>query len=157
MPVPGEPRNPDHVSSFDRFHRMVVRVAARKLDFEGRTTAQAPGTIRRTWHNQAMLYGGSPAFSWSANRFSTDPAGVDNPRATPLRYLVSTINILTAGNQLSNPMRRSILPPSVRHPGSRLVMAGNVQNRPVLRSRVPSYGSRVPALNAGAPYTGGTG
>lgn len=156
MPIAGRPRNPEHVKDFVRFHRAANPVQARNLNFEGRTTAQAPGTIRRLWRNQALLFGGSPAFSWSANRFSVDPPGDDSLFATPLRYLITTLNILRAGNQLSRPMRRTILPPSVRHTGSRLVMAGNVQNRPVLRARVPSYGARVPALNAGAPYTEGS-
>ncbi len=147
MPLPGEPRNPDGVRMFVRFHPAPVKVAARRQDTRVRWTRQEPGTIRRLWRNLAGYVAPAAPFSWTRNGRDTSPAPAAVPITTPLRYLVTTRNVLTVGNQLSRPMKRPALPPRVAHTAPSLVMAGNVGYRPTVRSRVPSFGSRVPALN----------
>jgi hypothetical protein len=74
--------------------------------------------------------------------------------STPLRFLIDTRDVLTAGNQRSMPMRRPTIRPTVTQKAPSLVMAGNVGYRPTIRSRVPSFGSRVPALNQGLGIAG---
>lgn len=141
----------DHVGEPDnRFHRNRLLLLTRDQDRQGRTTVQEAGTIRRLWKNAAGFTGAQPPFSWTANGFDSAPSARAAGVSTPLRYLVSTLNTLTAGNQRSMPMRRQPLPPRVKHTPPTLVSAGNVGYRPALRSRVPSFGSRVPPLNASA-------
>lgn len=147
----GVPRNPYGLAGFARFHRNRLLLYTRDQDRELRHTVLNPGTIRR-WIMPALRYVGAQGpFSWTENSFSPDaprgPGGQTNPR----RFLISTVDTLTAGNQLSNPMLRPAIPPTVAYPAPPLVLAGNVQGRPTLRQRVPSFGSRIPALNVQAP------
>lgn len=156
MPVPGEPRNPDHVRRFTRFHRNRLLLAGRNQDRRLRSTQQEPGTIRRLWASEAGYQAAMPPFSWTANRFESGPLPPVSAVTTCVRYMISTMNVLTAGNQRSMPFKRPALPPRVAHTPPSLVMAGNVGYRPTVRSRVPSFGSRVPALNSpGIPGTEG--
>lgn len=141
----------------ERFHRTYQPRFTRQQDRELRATVQNPGTIRRLWQNLAGYVGTSGPFSWTANGNIDDrsaPRSSGGPISTPLRYLITTLDVITAGNQRSMPMRRPQVPPRVAHPAPALVMAGNVGYRPTVRSRVPSYGSRVPALNAGFGIAG---
>lgn len=138
----------------ERFHRTYEPRYTRDQNRRVRTTDQAPGTIRRLWQNLAGYTGAQAPFSWTRNGREID----EQPRAgqisTPLRYLITTVDILTAGNQRSMPMRRPSIPPRVTHTPPSLVMAGNVGYRPTVRSRVPSFGSRVPTLNQGSGIAG---
>lgn len=154
MPIAGVARNPEGLTDFDRFHRNRLLLYTRDQDRRVRGTIAEPGTLRRLWRNIAEYSGAAPPFSWTANRFDGDPVPAGQAVTTPLRYLISTVNVLTAGNLLSNPLARRALNPSVAHPGARLILTGNVANRPTIRTRVPSFGSRVPALNQEIP--GGT-
>ena len=148
MPVPGEPRNPDGIRRYTRFHRNRLLLLSRHQDRVLRDTVQEPGTIRRFYMPLVGYIGGPPSFSWTANGFTHDPAPPGFSVSASIRYLVSTLNVLTAGNQRSMPFKRPAQPPRVAHTPPSLVMAGNVGYRPTVRTRVPSFGSRVPALNA---------
>jgi hypothetical protein len=113
-------------------------------------TVQEGGTIRRLWRNLAGYNNasGSADFNWTLNEFENLP---DTPRSvvtTPLRYLITTVNTLTAGNLLSNPMARSPVVRQRQAPAPPLAWSGNMQHRPVLRNRITSFGSRVPPENS---------
>ena len=151
--VPRE--QPPPLRLFNRFRRNRLLLYTREQSRELRRTEQTPGTVRRTWHNMAGYVGAQPPFSFTANGFDYDPRPVSENVSTPYRYLVTTRNILTAGNQLSQPMMRPAIPPVVTHSPPALVMAGNVGYRPTVRSRIPSFGSRVPALNSAFPGSEG--
>ena len=151
---PTDPAFPERRRDGVRFFRTYQPRYTRDQDRDVRRTVQEPGTIRRLWQNLAAYTGAAPPFSWTDNDFD---GTAQPPRAhvsTPLRYLVTTVNTLTAGNQRSAPMRRPQVPPTVAHGAPALVMAGNVGYRPTVRSRIPSFGSRVPALNQGFGIAG---
>lgn len=147
----GVPRNPYGVSGFARFHRNRLLLFTRDQDRELRLTVALPGTIRRFIMPALRYVGAQGPFSWTENSFSPDAPKGQGMNTNPLRYLISTTDVLTAGNQRSNPMLRPAIPPSVAAPSPPLVLAGNVQGRPTLRQRVPSFGSRIPALNGQQP------
>lgn len=138
---------PERRKQVERFHRTYQPRYVRDQSHVLRTTTQNAGTIRRLWHGLMGYMSAQAAFSWTRNESDIDNGPIDGPISTPLRYLISSLDVVTAGNQRSNPMRRSLVPPRVTHPGPALVMSGNVGYRPTVRSRVPSFGSRVPALN----------
>ncbi len=150
MPVPGLPRNPDHVTDFERFHLVPFTPMSRLQQDRIRYTAQRPGTIRRFWRAPVRYVGGANGqeLSWTNNNIrNQDPRGgfVSNP----VQHMISTANTIYGGNQLSRPMQRPTLQLSVAAAAPRKITNGNVQGRPVLRARIPSFGSRVPALNGG--------
>lgn len=143
-----------HRKLAERFHRNRLLLFTRDQDREVRSTTQVPNvTIRRLWQNLAGYVGTGGPFSWTANS-AAGGATVESHVSTPLRYLVTTVDTLTAGNQRSNPMKRPQIKPRVAHSAPSLVMAGNVGYRPTVRSRIPSFGSRVPALNQGFGIAG---
>ncbi len=153
--APTQPAHPGRVKAGERFHTLPLLVMSRDQSRELRHTLAEPGTIRRWEQVHAGYTGAAPAFSWTANGFDVDAqlAGGE-PLTNTRRYLISTRNTLTAGNQLSQPMRRPVVPPRTLHSPPALVMAGNAGYSPTIRSRVPSFGSRVPALNG--PSIAGT-
>lgn len=107
------------------------------------------GQIRTLWRQSVNLIPGSPAFSWSENapapgrgfphpggfgitralRYMTRsvyvPGGVDNTRYIGIHTHVANFNV---GKAVT-------------------VNAGQVRNRPTVRNRMTSFGSRVPTLN----------
>lgn len=147
----GVPRNPYGLVGFARFHRNRLLLFTREQDRGGRLGVANPGTIRRFVMPALRYVGAQGPFSWTENSFSPDAPKGEGGSTNPLRYLISTTDTLTAGNQLSQPMLRPAIPPSVAAPSPPLVLAGNVQGRPTLRQRVPSFGSRIPTLNAPTP------
>lgn len=150
MPLPGNPRNPEGVTVFDRFHELPFTPMSRLQEDVIRHTSQRPGTIRRFWRAAPRYVGGANGqeLSWTDN----DLLPRDNrARAfvnTRLNLAITTTNIVCGGNQLSRPMQRPVLTKSVAAAAPRQITNGNVQGRPVLRVRIPSFGSRVPALNS---------
>lgn len=147
----GVPRNPYGIEGFARFHRIFLPRFTRDQSRELRETVANPGTIRRFVMPALRYVGAQGPFSWTGNSFSPDAPKGPGGQSNPLRYLISTIDTLTAGNQLSNPMQRPAIPPTVAYPAPPLILAGNVQGRPTLRQRVPSFGSRIPSLNSILP------
>lgn len=144
MPVAGVSRNPLGQRS-NRFHRNRLILMTRRQDVVPARTAQ-PGTIRRLIRGLAAYTGAAPAFSWTRNEHALDPVSHDAV-STPLRYTITTRDTLTAGNQLSQPIRRPHVRPNVKHPPIPLTWAGNRQGMPTVRNRVRSLGSRITPLN----------
>ncbi len=145
MPIAGVPRNPEHQSS-NRFHRLSRVLLEQRLDIVPAGRAE-PGTIRRLIRGLVGYTGAAEPFSWTRNGFSDSSREVCGPVSSPRRFLVSTVNTLTVGNQLSNPMVRPIVVRQRQAPAPPLVQAGNVQGRPTVRNRIRSFGSRVQPLN----------
>lgn len=154
LPNNGIPRNPLGLEPNFR-HRTGFTPYVVLQETDIRTTRQVPGAIRRFWQAVARYTGAPRTFNPTANAFdgSTPRSGSD--ATTKLNWLTRDLGsaVLHYGNQLSRPMSRPVLLPSVASASPRLITNGNVRNRPVLRVRVPSYGSRVPALNYAPPGT----
>lgn len=154
MPVPGLNPNPHGLTEFTRFHRLPFVPTSRLQSRIVRPTMQEPGTIRRFWRAAARYVGGGNGqeLNWTTNSFrgQATPTG---PVTTRLCYAKTSVNTTWGGNQLSRPMLRPALQPSVAAAAPRTITSGNVQGRPVLRVRIPSFGSRVPALNSAGPGT----
>lgn len=153
LPHNGIPRNPLGLKP-DFRHRTRFIPFMVLQERQVRTTSQVPGVVRRFWRALARYTGAPRPFSWSGNDFdgsSPRPQG----GTTRLNMLLADRGsaVLHYGNQLSRPMTRPVLQPSVAAAAPRLITNGNVRARPVLRVRVPSYGSRVPALNYAPPGT----
>ena len=120
-----------------------------------RTTSQLPGAVRRFWQAVARYTGAPRTFNPTANAFDGPSPRGKSDATTKLNWTSRDLGsaILHYGNQLSRPMSRPVLTPSVAAAAPRLITNGNVRYRPVLRVRIPSYGSRVPALNYAPPGT----
>jgi hypothetical protein len=113
----------------------------------------APGQVRRFWRQVADMVPGQPAFSWTTN----SPAPGRPVRGqggfritTALRYM--TRSVYVAGGTDSS--RFSALHTKVRprvNSKPVTVGGGNVRNRPTVRNRITSFGSRVTPLNAKVP------
>lgn len=146
MPVAGLPRNPEHVTSFTRFHRLPFVPMSRLQSDVIRHTVQEPGSIRRFWRGVVRSHGGPSPFSWTRNGFDGEPAS-QGFVSNRISHIITTRNTLHVGNDLSRPMARPVLVKSTASAAPREITNGNVQGRPVLRARIPSFGSRVPALN----------
>lgn len=160
MPVAGVARNPLHQVPGTRFRRHRLLLMTRNQNGVGRTTVALPGTIRRWWRTPIgfITAKGSSDFSWTRNDFDELPDNRDqygNPIRLQvtgaLRFLVSTRDVLTAGNQRSNPIARTVTPPRSFQPAPPLTWVGNKQHRPTIRNRMSSFGSRVPPENAESP------
>ncbi len=154
LPNNGIPRNPLGLEPNFR-HRVAFTPYVVLEETEVRTTEQLPGIIRGFWQAVARYTGAGRPFNWTANAFdgSSPRAGGDATTKLNWRSWDPASAVLHYGNQLSRPMSRPALTPSVAAAAPRLITNGNVRNRPVLRVRVPSFGSRVPALNYAPPGT----
>lgn len=150
LPNNGLPRNPERRKP-TFFHELPFTPMSRLQEDVLRPTAQRPGSIRRFWRGQVRYVGGANGqeLNWTLNEVEKDGAPRKGGLATnPLRHKITTVNTIYVGNQLSRPMQRPTVQKSVAGAAPRLITSGNVQGRPVLRERIPSFGSRVPALNA---------
>jgi hypothetical protein len=100
----------------------------------------AVGTIRRLYR-QAVNYIAAPApVSWTQNL----PISISRA----LRYKASTVFRGAGSSNTRFGAPRPLRPPrSGRHPATVTLAAGNLQGRPVIRNRLASFGSRVPAVN----------
>jgi hypothetical protein len=139
-----ESRNPLGQRS-DRFVRGRLLLYTRRQDV-AMPHQQEPGTIRRFFRGFAGYTGGPPPFSWTRNGFAPEPP-VASAVSTPEFFLISTTDVLTVGNQRSNPMLRPVVIPRIQHTASPLTWVGNRQGRPTVRQRIASLGSRVPPAN----------
>lgn len=131
----------------DRFRRGRLLLFTRRQDVAPAGTAE-PGTIRRWVRGLAAYTGGPAVLSWTKNAMDVEgrPAG---PVSTPERFLISSTNVLRAGNQLSNPMLREVVPSRIRQaiPSASTMQQG----RPSVRYRIRSLGSRVAPVNPPLP------
>lgn len=159
LPHNGLPRNPLGLPASQPDNILVHRPPyipySVDSEFSVRTTSQVPGVVRRFWRAAARYTGGPRPFSWTDNDFDGSSTPGCEPHTTRLNLRIDSplTAALHYGNQLSRPMSRPLLTPSVAAAAPRLITNGNVRNRPVLRVRIPSYGSRVPALNSAGPGT----
>lgn len=152
LPHNGIPRNPLGLQpNFRHRTQFIPYVVLQQTQI--RTTSQVPGVLRRWWRAAARYTGGPRVFSWTGNSFDT--AGRPQGGTTRLNLAFEDFGspVLHYGNQLSRPMSRPALSPSVAAAAPRQITNGNTRYRPVLRVRIPSYGSRVPALNYAPPGT----
>lgn len=151
MPIAGVPRNPfgEVPGSNERSRRNHPNlVAARDQDTAGRHTVAEPGTIRRFIRAAVGYTGAAQPFSWTRNAFSDESGEVQGPVTSTKRFLISTRDFLTAGNQRSNPIERAPIVRQPQAPPIPIVYAGNLQHRPTVRNRMTSFGSRVAPINA---------
>lgn len=150
----GLPRNPLGLAPNFR-HRVGFTPYVVLQETDIRTTSQLPGVVRRFWMAIARYTGAPRPFNWTVNGFDGSSPRTGSDASTRLNWLTRDFGsaVLHYGNQLSRPMSRPSLAPSVAAAAPRLITNGNVRNRPVLRVRVPSFGSRVPALNYAPPGT----
>jgi hypothetical protein len=160
MPIPGprtqsgpDPgyRNPD--GSTPTFFNHWLRPAP--VRWPGRTPAMmvvtlrgcvlGAGQIRRMWRQAVDVIPAQAPFSWTQNSVGTNPhAGLDITRA--LRYM--TRSLYVAGG--TDNTRYAALHTVVRKQNAYktvTVNQGQVRNRPTVRNRLTSFGSRVPTLN----------
>lgn len=130
------------------FHRLLRLVAARRFDVTPTERLLAPGFLRRWWMRDpnADIFG-SPDFSWSRNNFETHRAVNGVVSTTVGRYMTTASVRHMVGDALVNPLERAAVgfdrhagqPPAYR--------AGQKKNNPSVRSRITSFGSRVPPVN----------
>lgn len=156
MPVPGQPRNPLGQTP-DRFRLSAPRFVVLPGETPGtmehdlHQDTQAAGTIRRLWRQAVDYIGtGSGPFSWTNNAAVPGQGAKGLGQVTrALRYLAST-RYVGAGNFLRYGAPRPLVPG--RHAMRPVtVQGGNRQNKPTIRNRLTSFGSRVPALNSTVP------
>lgn len=110
----------------------------------------APGQIRRLWRQTVNQINAQAPYSWTASAPAPDAPG-SNPGALgitrALRYMTRSVyaaegtdNTRYAALHTRIDMKNNYKPVSLN--------AGGVRNRPTVRNRLTSFGSRVPALNA---------
>lgn len=110
----------------------------------------APGTIRRLWRQTVNVIPAQAPFSWTGSAPAPgnpvpSPAGLDITRA--IRYM--TRSVYVAGgtdNSRFGALHTAIEPRHNYKPVT--INAGGVRNRPTVRNRLTSFGSRVPTLNS---------
>jgi hypothetical protein len=113
----------------------------------------APGQIRRMWRQAADQISAQAPFSWARNapapgRPVLAPEGFQITRA--LRYMARSV-YAPAGTDNSRfvGFHSQIRPRVKSKPVT--IPAGGVRNRPTVRNRITSFGSRVPPLNPKLP------
>lgn len=110
----------------------------------------AAGTVRQLWRQTAEYIAQGMAFSWTENAAAPDrafrgPGGFHI--TTPLRYMARSLYIWGGSdNSRFGGLHSQITPRVNSRPVT--VGAGGVRNRPTVRNRLTSFGSRVPPLNA---------
>lgn len=115
-----------------------------------RGNVQGAGQVRRMWRQTVNLISAQAAYSWTRSapgpgRPIGSPGPVGITRA--LRYLARSTYV--AGG--TDATRIGGMHTQVRHHARGLpvtIPAGGVRNRPTLRNRMTSFGSRVPVLNS---------
>lgn len=122
----------------------------------------AAGQVRRLYRQSVNMIAASPPYSWTANGPTVRPfqGAVGVTRA--LRYMTRSTYI---GGGTDNArfagLHTAISPRQQRSAQSRghrvTVAAGSVRNRPTVRNRITSFGSRVAPLNGMVPAAQDTG
>lgn len=115
------------------------------------------GQIRRFWR-QAVNYIAAPApYSWSSSSPNPgQPSLSDTPFAVTrsLRYMTRSISVRSGEDNSKFPGLHTRVRPQVRSKPVTLPVGG-VRNRPTVRNRMTSFGSRVPTLNKQSPAAEG--
>lgn len=110
----------------------------------------APGQIRTLWRQTANMIAAQAPYSWTDSAPApgapvATPPGLDITRA--IRYMTRSVyaqegtdNSRFAALHTQIEQRHNYKPVTVN--------AGTVRNRPTIRNRLTSFGSRVPSLNS---------
>lgn len=110
----------------------------------------APGQVRRLWRQTVNVIAAQAPYSWTQSapapdRHGTTPGPLGVTRA--LRYMTrSTYAWEGADNSRYAALHTQIEQRTNMKPVT--LNAGGVRNRPTIRNRLTSFGSRVPALNS---------
>jgi hypothetical protein len=149
--APETPGN--RVNRFEQGPQRAVVVIGRTPGVEGASTrgnVLGAGTIRNMWRQSVNVFPAQGAVSWTSNvvRGRGHDNGVGITRS--LRYLT---RMLYMGSGIDNSRYgryHTTVKPNVR---SKAVTqgSGSNRNRPTVRNRMTSFGSRVPPLNAAVP------
>lgn len=113
----------------------------------------AAGQIRQLWRQSINFTGAQASYSWTRN----SPAP-DRPVITPtgfrittaLRYMARSVYMGAGNDNTRFAALHTQVNPKVRHKPV-TIGAGTVKNRPTVRNRLTSFGSRVPTLNSVVP------
>lgn len=113
-----------------------------------RGTIAAPGTIRRFWKQSVGYVGAQAPFSWTANAH----VGVSGARGfqvkRALRYMTRSVTHTAGTDNTRFAGLHTQVTQSGRKRQTVVLGAGRVRNRPTVRNRMTSFGSRVPTLNS---------
>jgi len=118
----------------------------------------APGTVRRMWRQVADMIPAQAAYSWTHNAPAPGRQVVTGPGpfqvTTSLRYMTRSVYV-GAGTDATrlSALHTKIIQRVHSKPTS--LNAGGVRNRPTVRNRLTSFGSRVTPLNAKVPAANG--
>lgn len=105
----------------------------------------APGTVRRLWRQSIDLILPQAPFSWTSNGNDyRPPRGVGI--TTAIRYMTRSVYVQGGTDNSRISALHTKIEPRV-HSKPVTTPAGNVRNRPTIRNRITSFGSRVPPLN----------
>jgi hypothetical protein len=172
MPVPG-PRTqdrpipgygnpgreqPDRINRWNRPAPVVqIGKTPNTMTVAMRGNILAPGTVRRMWRQVADMIPAQEPYSWTHSapapgRQFRNPGGLGV--TTALRYMTRSIYVAggTDGTRFSA-LHTKVEPRVHSKPVS--LNAGGVRNRPTVRNRLTSFGSRVTPLNAKVPAANG--
>jgi hypothetical protein len=109
----------------------------------------APGTVRRMWRQVADMIPAQEPYSWTHNA-PAPGRQVAIPRGfqitTALRYMARSVYIAGGTDATRFTALHTKIPQRV-HSKPVTLNAGGVRNRPTVRNRLTSFGSRVPPLN----------
>lgn len=154
-PVPGY-TNPhrEQPHRFNRWHRPGPVVepgrspTTMRLSVRGQVLA--PGTVRRLWRQTVDMIAGQASYSWTTNspapgRPVTHPPAVGVTRA--LRYMTRNLYVAAGTDNSRYGALHTTVSPRVKSKPI-TVGAGGSRNRPTVRNRLTSFGSRVTPLNS---------
>lgn len=115
-----------------------------------RGSIQAPGQVRALWRQTVNLISAQAPYSWTASGPAPDAPSF-NPGVLmltrALRYMTRSTYMGAGIDNTRFGALHTTIKPRVNSKGV-TVGAGAVRNRPTVRNRLTSFGSRVPALNA---------
>ena len=109
----------------------------------------AYGTIRKFWRQSINYIPAAAAYSWTANGpAQTKTEGFQITRA--LRYMTRSVYSQAGTDDTRFDAMHTSIENGVMYK-TVTVQAGNSRNRPTVRNRMTSFGSRVPTLNQVSP------
>lgn len=104
------------------------------------------GQIRKLWRQSINYVAAQPDYSWTANGNAfSPPHGVGVTRA--LRYMTRSVYAAGGTDNTRFAGLHTQVTQSDRTRETVTIGAGQVRNRPTVRNRLTSFGSRVPVLN----------
>jgi hypothetical protein len=151
VPVPGRPHNPEGELPLRFRERAHVSIALAgetpgTMERSLRGCVLAPGVLRRLWRQTVTMIPAMAGYSWSSNGAPGLPQ-LAFAWTRALRYMASS-RFLRAGNDETRfaSEYRSYLRHQSREPLPTQT-AGTRINRPTVRNRLTSFGSRVQPIN----------